>query len=200
MKVLDKNHIEREDKVESIIMETRILLKISHPFIVRAHFTFEDETYIYIAMDFEAGGDLQGLITRNIENYERRGGDGFAGFVCDLATARFYTAELIEALKFLHSRQIYHRDLKPASKSLFASRSVLAAECLLQSCYFHHDDSILVTNIVIVDVILTAAGHAKLCDFGSAYDATDELSLRLEKFVGTAEYLAPELLIAGMIF
>ena len=77
---------------------------------------------------------------------------------CNVYTAKFYLAEIIEAVEYLHSKDIIHRDLKPEN------------------------------------VLITASGHLKLTDFGTAANAVgggEDEEMR-NSFVGTAEYVSPE--------
>lgn len=71
-------------------------------------------------MNLVPGGELLGLINRSVREKEAVGSSDRG---CDIATTRFYIAELIEALEYLHSRDIVHLDIKPESK--FALRAPL---------------------------------------------------------------------------
>lgn len=68
-----------------------------------------------MCFDVAHGGELLSLINRNLDrNLEI----GVQNVACDITTTRFYIAEIIEALEYLHSFEvpIIHRDLKPESK------------------------------------------------------------------------------------
>eukprot|EP01147_Barroeca_monosierra_P003905 gene3905-6385_t len=78
--------------------ERDIMSHSNSPWIVRLHFAFQDEQYLYMAMEYLAGGDLINLQDK-VDFPEE--------------WARFYTAELILALEDLHSMGYVHRDIKP---------------------------------------------------------------------------------------
>ncbi|KAI9315564.1 kinase-like domain-containing protein [Dichotomocladium elegans] len=86
----------------------------------------------------------------------------------DLDTTRFYASEILLAIEHIHSRNVIHRDIKPE-------------------------------NILLDDRM-----HIKIADFGSAKilqpdvatadNETSESTSHSRSFVGTAEYVSPELL------
>jgi len=92
LKVMPKN-LAKKTKSEAEVMRS-----IDHPFIVKLWNSFEDEENLYMVMEFAAGGELF---------YHLRERGKF-----DEHTARFYAAEVIMALEYLHSSGIVFRDLK----------------------------------------------------------------------------------------
>jgi protein kinase X len=72
---------------------------VEHPFIVNLLSSFQDEKKLYMLMEYINGGELFSYLRKE----GRLSND----------TARFYTAEIILAFDFLHSKNIIYRDLKP---------------------------------------------------------------------------------------
>jgi serine/threonine protein kinase len=65
-----------------------------------------------MCMDLASGGELREVINRAVEANKKK---GIQDHACDIATARFYVGELIEALEYLHKLNIVHMDIKPES-------------------------------------------------------------------------------------
>uniref|UniRef100_A0A8C0YI35 3-phosphoinositide-dependent protein kinase 1 n=1 Tax=Cyprinus carpio carpio TaxID=630221 RepID=A0A8C0YI35_CYPCA len=99
MKILEKNHIRKENKAHYVIREKDILSSIDHPFFVKLYFTFQDSHKLYFALSYAKNGELLRYI-RKIGSF-------------DETCTRFYTAEIVCALEYLHAMGIIHRDLKP---------------------------------------------------------------------------------------
>ena len=99
MKILKKAEVVRLKQVEHILSEKEILMSISHPFIVNLYKTFQDEKNLYMLLEYVPGGELFSHLRR-------------AGRFPN-ETSRFYAAEIVLALQYLHARDIIYRDLKP---------------------------------------------------------------------------------------
>ena len=82
----------------SINNEKRILKSLQHPFILKLHFAFQDDNYIYLATDYLQHNDLHYHIQRNTCFTEDQ--------------TKFYLSEVYIAIKYLHSKGIIHRDIK----------------------------------------------------------------------------------------
>ncbi|KAI8086213.1 camp-dependent protein kinase 1 [Halteromyces radiatus] len=99
MKVLKKTEVVRLKQVEHTNDEKHILESVAHPFLVNMWGTFQDDTNLYMVMDYVAGGELFSILRRSHR---------FPDHV-----AKFYAGEVLLALEYLHSKDIIYRDLKP---------------------------------------------------------------------------------------
>jgi 3-phosphoinositide dependent protein kinase-1 len=118
IKIMEKRHIKKENKTKHVIMERRILTMVSHPFIVKFHFAFQDPEYLFMCMELVPGGILLDVILEKQRENESR---GIIDVACDLPTTKFYMAETVSALEYLHGLGVLHRDLKP--ENILVSRT-----------------------------------------------------------------------------
>jgi 3-phosphoinositide dependent protein kinase-1 len=167
IKVLEKKHIIKEKKIKYVNIEKNTLNRLTeHPGIVRLYYTFQDEASLYYVLDLCNGGELLGVLKKT--------------GTFDEECTRFYCAQILDSIDYMHSRGVIHRDLKPE-------------------------------NVLLDDQM-----HVKITDFGTAkllkdprdprsQDGNDrglpesgrgdlDEDSRAASFVGTAEYVSPELL------
>ncbi|KAI8999376.1 kinase-like domain-containing protein, partial [Gaertneriomyces semiglobifer] len=99
LKAIKKQDIVKLRQEKQIMNEKIILRSINHPFVVELYHTFQNPTYLFMTMEFVAGGDLFSYL-RKVQRFEEE-------------DAKFYVTEVLIALEYLHSHNIVYRDLKP---------------------------------------------------------------------------------------
>jgi len=99
MKSISKKFLESTKQLKYALSECNILKEINHPFIIKMHYTIQTPEYLHIILDLCEGGDLSMHITEKQMLEEQE--------------TKFYVAELILAIEYLHSKNIIYRDLKP---------------------------------------------------------------------------------------
>ncbi|KMZ65799.1 Protein kinase PINOID [Zostera marina] len=102
MKVMDKREVERKKKLGRAETERRVLKSLCHPFLPTLYADFEAQPhYSCVVMEFCSGGDLLSL--RHRQPTKR----------FSISAVRFYAAEVLMALEYLHLLGVVYRDLKP---------------------------------------------------------------------------------------
>ncbi|EGG23719.1 hypothetical protein DFA_05853 [Cavenderia fasciculata] len=99
MKVLNKKNIIERNEMDHTRAERNILRKLVHPFLINLIYSFQTEDKLYFIMDFVNGGEL----FYHLQNEEK----------FDETRVRFYCAEIVCGLEYLHACGVIYRDLKP---------------------------------------------------------------------------------------
>ncbi|KAK7303443.1 hypothetical protein RJT34_14350 [Clitoria ternatea] len=101
MKVMDKGSLASRKKLLRAQTEREILQSLDHPFLPTLYTHFETEKFSCLVMEFCPGGDLHTL-------RQKQPGKHFPE-----QAVKFYVAEVLLALEYLHMLGIVYRDLKP---------------------------------------------------------------------------------------
>ncbi|CAJ0577920.1 unnamed protein product, partial [Mesorhabditis spiculigera] len=99
IKIIKKQMFNEDEDIDWVQTEKSVFETASnHPFLVGLHSCFQSDSRLFFVIEFVPGGDLMYHMQRQRKLAEDH--------------ARFYSAEIILALHFLHSRGIIYRDLK----------------------------------------------------------------------------------------
>ncbi|GAM24873.1 hypothetical protein SAMD00019534_080480 [Acytostelium subglobosum LB1] len=99
MKRLVKSEMLKKEQVAHVRAERDVLVNANNEWVVRLYFSFQDENYLYLIMEYLPGGDMMSyLIKYDIFSEDQ---------------ARFYIAETLLAIESVHKLDYIHRDIKP---------------------------------------------------------------------------------------
>ncbi|KAF9233511.1 kinase-like protein [Melanogaster broomeanus] len=145
IKILDKNHLIRKEKMLVALAEKNSLVKLGagHPGIIHLHWTFQDDWSLFFVLDLATNGEMQARVSQM----------GSLSLSC----ARYYAAQIVDAMEYMHDKDVIHRDLKPEN------------------------------------LLLDSDFRIKITDFGTG-KILESAQERANSFVGTAQYVSPELL------
>eukprot|EP01123_Difflugia_compressa_P010039 TRINITY_DN3554_c0_g1_i1.p1 TRINITY_DN3554_c0_g1~~TRINITY_DN3554_c0_g1_i1.p1 ORF type:complete len:485 (+),score=97.92 TRINITY_DN3554_c0_g1_i1:57-1457(+) len=157
MKVLNKSTIIARNEVEHTKSEKSILMKLEHPFLVQLHYSFQTPDKLYFIMDYINGGELFFHLQRDKKFPEER--------------VRYYAAEIVSGLEYLHTNGVIYRDLKP--ENLLVTREghiVMTDFGLSKEGLFEKDDrtgTFCGTPEYLAPEVLEGKGYGKAVDWWS---------------------------------
>ncbi|VVB03388.1 unnamed protein product [Arabis nemorensis] len=219
VKVMDKASLEDRKKLNRAQTEREILQLLDHPFLPTLYTHFETDRFSCLVMEYCPGGDLHTL-------RQRQPGKHFSEYA-----ARFYAAEVLLALEYLHMLGVVYRDLKPENvlvrddghimlsdfdlslrcavsptliKTFDSDPSRRGAFCVQPACMEPTSACIIQPSCFLPRSIFPNKNKKNKTrktqtDFfrshsGSLPELVAEPNTRSMSFVGTHEYLAPEII------
>lgn len=95
LKYISKSKCIELNATSNILTERRILERIEYPLIVNLRYAFHDDENLFMVLDLMLGGDLR-------FHMDRLG-------VFNELQVRFYVADLILSINYIHEQLIIHR-------------------------------------------------------------------------------------------
>lgn len=183
LKVVDKDSLSSK-KLSHVQMEAHILSMLDHPFLPTLYAHFQVSHYACLLIDYCPGGDLHSLLHRQPANH------------LPLQAVRFFAAEVLVALEYLHALGVVYRDLKPENVLLREDGHIMLSDfdlCFkadvvpaLQEIRAHPTRS---RRFNCLGSAPTKHGPEKVV----AEFVAEPTTAFSKSCVGTHEYLAPEL-------
>ncbi|KAL2479048.1 CBL-interacting serine/threonine-protein kinase 25 [Forsythia ovata] len=98
IKVINKDHVKKEEMMEQITREISIMRLVRHPNVIELKEVMATKQKIFFIMEYVKGGELFAKVAKGKLKED---------------VARKYFQQLLSAVDFCHSRGVSHRDLKP---------------------------------------------------------------------------------------
>ena len=188
IKIMDIKALTRIKKLYQAYLECDILSQIDSPYIVDILGSFTDNGKIYIVMEYLSKGDFSDFIRLN--------------YPLKIDTIKFYTAEIINFLEYIQSKKIVHRDLKPENIMMnekwhlqvidFGTARILGKYFDKEKMVFKEDSYYDISETDDLKGNKIAINEEDDDDYFE--DSKNRPERRGMTFVGTAEYVSPEVL------
>ncbi|KAL4503402.1 hypothetical protein ABPG72_001008 [Tetrahymena utriculariae] len=116
IKEINKKNLKLNNMVEQVTNEVKIMYSLNHPYILKLYNHFEDESNIYLVLEYAQGGQLYVQLWKqpNHQFEEKK--------------VAKYIFQLCKALEVCHSKGIIHRDIKPENILLDKDGNVKLAD------------------------------------------------------------------------
>ncbi|RDX60165.1 Phototropin-1, partial [Mucuna pruriens] len=180
MKAMDKGVMLNRNKVLNVhraCAEREILDKLDHPFLPALYASFQTKTHVCLITDYCPGGELFLLLDRQPTK------------VLKEDAVRFYAAEVVIALEYLHCQGIIYRDLKPENVLIQSDGHVSLTDFDL-SCLTSSKPQLIIPTI-----------NEKRRKKKKRQQKSQQVPMFMAEpmrasnsFVGTEEYIAPEII------
>ncbi|KAJ2038730.1 cAMP-dependent protein kinase catalytic subunit [Coemansia sp. RSA 922] len=185
MKVLKKGHVVRVKQVEHVNSERRILAECDCPFIVNMLGTCQDRVNLYFFMEYVVGGELFTYLRR----YQQ-----FPSPV-----AKFYAAEVLLALEYMHARNIIWRDTKPENILLDHLGHVKLTDMGFAKKVVDRTWTLCGTPDYLAPEVIQAKGYGKSVDWWALGILIFEMIAGYPPFYDEDHYRLYEKVLAGHI-
>ena len=167
MKVMRKDEMIKRNKVKRVLTEREILSTVDHPFIATLFCSFQTQESLYFVLEYCAGGEFFRVLKKQPSK------------TLPESTVRFYAAEVLLALEYLHLQGFIYRDLKP------------------ENILLHHTGHIRLTDFDLSKQSSQPVTPTLVKSFFSSQKQS-KIDIKqiqeFQSFIGTAEYLPPEIL------
>ncbi|KAI9505679.1 kinase-like domain-containing protein [Coemansia spiralis] len=170
MKVLSKAEMIKRNKIKRVLAEQEILATANFPFIVTLYHTFQSDERLYFCMDYCIGGEFFRVLQSR------------PGKCLPEEDAKFYAAEVTCALEYLHLSGFIYRDLKPENILLHETGHIMLTDFDLSKQSDPPGTPTVLKNSSFFYSLPSI--DTRSCTAG----------LRTNSFVGTEEYIAPEVI------
>ena len=140
------------------VNERRIMLKIDHPFIIKMVKTLKNENFCFFLIEYINGISLENQIKINIKQNKLN----------NIEETKFYSAQILLTIDYLHNKYISHRDIKP-NNIMIDSNGYLKLIDFGTSKLLNKDytSTVIGTPHYIAPEILKGKGYSYSCDYWS---------------------------------
>jgi len=155
LKTITKRQLIDAGQVKGVLREKQIMASLEHPFILPLVGSFQDTNFLYLLLPFVSGGELF-----NIVHTEQRDG-------LDNNSSQFYAACILEALGYIHARNIVYRDMKPENALIDKDGYCIMVDFGFAKIVVDKTYTLCGTPEYLAPEIIMSKGHDKAVDYWS---------------------------------
>jgi serine/threonine protein kinase len=189
IKVIKKALLDRFDKQHEIHIERYCLVHLSHPNIIKFNKSFQDKKHLFFVLEYCKNKDL-GKLIQKVGTFSYK-------------LAQYYAAEIISAISYMNKFGIYHRDLKPENIGVDEDMHLKLFDFATANIHGKYFDKSIMKFVDISQKDYEEAvkntknnSGSNSTNFNYEYVLINghKIMNLTEKFVGTPEYISPEVL------
>ena len=181
IKEIQKALLDRFEKQYEIHIEKYCLVNLSHPNIIKFNKAFQDRKHLFFVLEYCKNKDL-GKLIQKIGTF-------------NFKLAQYYAAEILSAISYMHKFNIYHRDLKPENIGVDEDIHLKILDFATANIDGKYFDKTIMKFVTISkkdyenEVLNNKNNEEDYVLIGG-----HKIMNLTEKFVGTPEYISPEVL------
>jgi len=172
----------KKSKEEELLTEINVMKSLNHPNIVKYYDVVKTKDYWYIIMEYCDSGTFADVIDYNKQHKIDRE-----------STTAYYMSQLKDAMRYIRSKGVMHRDIKPMNILLTRPDKMHMSEdmgLLFLTDSDKHVESYDKSQQLVV----------KMADFGLARNYIDDEHLLSATTCGSPLYMAPEILVGPPLY
>lgn len=155
LKTISKRQLIQANQVKGVVREKQIMASIEHPFILPLVGSFQDADALYLLLPLIQGGELF-----NVVHTDKR--DGISN-----EASLFYGGCILEALGYLHARNIVYRDMKPENALIDDQGYCIMIDLGFAKIVVDKTYTLCGTPEYLAPEIIMSKGHDKAVDYWS---------------------------------
>ena len=178
IKKMKKDEMHKKNQVLHVRAERDVLSQAKNEWIVELKFSFQDQKYLYLGMEYLPGGDLMTLL--------------MARDILPEEDAKFYAAEMVLAIESVHEMNCIHRDLKPDNVLIDKDGHIKLSDFGLSKKL-----DLLIKDPKVVKNKNISNDYNKHLSYAEQFNEFKNLKMKKRRqcaysTVGTPDYIAPE--------
>ena len=184
LKKINKNKLNTFEKQHEALIERECLAELKHNNILKLNKTFQDKKNLYFALEYCVNKDLGFLLNKLGK--------------LDYKLAQYFASQILSAISYMHKQGIYHRDIKPENIGIdkyFHLKLFDFATAVKTNKYFDKKIMRFVDlnneeeNLIKEQIEKNEIGDDNIIKINK-----HNILLLSRLFVGTPEYVSPEVL------